>query len=234
MSLSSKGKRLCNEDFLSVSGGAYIICDGVGGSAKGEIASKLACEAISNYFLHLSHGIPQKQDVMDAIINAEDAFTKYVAKHPESNGMATTLALLHIFGPVAMMAHAGDSRIYHVRNGTILYQTKDHSLINDLIDAGYIREEEAKWHTQRSVITRAIQGKHNPALADVKYIYDIRQNDFFILCTDGLLEGIDNHFIEKSFVCNAELGDLVKRINSMCEENADDNFSAIFIEILSS
>lgn len=93
-------------------------------------------------------------------------------------GMATTLTMAYIASSGIVLAHIGDSRIYHLRKGEILYQTEDHSLVNSLVKLGKITPEEALTHPQRNVIIRAIQGTHTPTEADIITLNDIQPDDF--------------------------------------------------------
>ena len=92
------------------------------------------------------------------LLRTELELDKIVAKNPEYKGMATTLTYLHLSPEGAIIAWAGDSRVYHIRDGKILFKTEDHSLVNQLVQAGQITEEEAAHHPQKNVILRAVIG----------------------------------------------------------------------------
>jgi len=157
-SINEIGERLNNEDALfphneevSANHRLFIVCDGVGGSKKGEIASALACESIRSYFKSFIH--PQQEFRTDfikkAVYYTEICFDEYLMENPSSKGMATTLSMLYIAPNGVFIAHAGDCRVYHIRNGKILYQTEDHSLVNSLVKTGRIQPAEAENHPQK-------------------------------------------------------------------------------------
>ena len=102
--------------------------------------------------------------------------------------MATTLTMVSVGASGITLAHIGDSRIYQFRQGEIIYQTEDHSLVNSLVKLGKISKEEALTHPQKNVIIRAIQGSEHPTEADVVLLKDIQAGDYFFMCTDGVLE----------------------------------------------
>jgi PPM family protein phosphatase len=231
--ITGVGKRQNNEDciLLSPEHGLFIVCDGVGGNNKGEIASSLACDTISNYIINNREINGESSVIQEAVRNTEGAFLEYISTHPESEGMATTLSCLQLYDNAAVIAHIGDSRVYHIRNGKIIFKTEDHSLVNEYIASGFIRPEEAKNHPKKNVITRAIQTNGGHTEAETKQIEDIQASDYFILCSDGLLEGIDDPFIEANFLANSILSEICVQIEELCLENSNDNYSGIFIKV---
>ena len=172
--VSEKGGRLNNEDSIfplpetaNSNQNLFLVCDGVGGAEKGEIASSLACESFQTFFSTFREGEPNADFINKAIRYTEARFDDYVAIHPEAKGMATTLTMTFVGTTGITLAHVGDSRIYHFRKGEILFQTEDHSLVNSLVKLGKITHEEVTHHPQRNVIIRAIQGTDHPTEADV-------------------------------------------------------------------
>jgi PPM family protein phosphatase len=232
--ISKKGKRENNEDCTypvssQSASNLFLVCDGVGGANKGEVASSIVCKSIVEI-------IDEKPELNSEKLNkaleyAEHHLGKYLLENPDSEGMATTLTLLMIQQNAAFVGYAGDSRVYHVRDGEILFQTKDHSLINELISTGYITEEEAKTHPNRNVITRAItaDGKHTQA--DSFLITNVQAGDFFLLCSDGVLEAVNELFISKYFINNNSPQSIVNLIEQECSLKSNDNFSAIVVKI---
>lgn len=232
--ISSRGKREQNEDaFLTIEeAGIFIVCDGVGGSNKGEIASNKTCDSIKNYFKDFDSEMIGISEIKKSVIKAETFLTEYVNENPESEGMATTLSLLKLSEQKSIIAHIGDSRVYHVRDGKIIFQTVDHSLVNELVASGFIKPEDAKSHPKKNVITRAIQGNSENADPDFYEIKDLQVNDYFLLCTDGILESIDNTFIEANFISTQNLTELTNTVFEQCNAKSNDNFTAIFIKLI--
>ena len=174
----------------------FILCDGMGGHDAGEVASATVCDVMGEAILNDGHddkGEFTDKDLSDALGAAYDALDK------KDNGsvkkMGTTMTFLKLHDAGATMAHIGDSRVYHIRPGKngdetrILYQSEDHSLVNDLVKMGELTHEEARHSSQKNVITRAMQPLLNPRpKAEVYKTSDIKAGDFFYLCSDGMLE----------------------------------------------
>lgn len=230
-SIHEFGKRQNQEDSLfpkvvTDSDRLFIICDGMGGHARGEVASSTVCEVISQSIRsQWKADEPLTDDLLlQAITNAYDALDAQDGS--EERKMGTTLALLCLHANGATVAHIGDSRVYQFRPGQgIVFRTEDHSLVNDLVKIGEITQEEAMHHPQKNVITRAMQ-PHQPqrAKADIKHLTDIRPGDYFFLCSDGMLEQTsdDNlvNIITKSGVSNQEKESQLLRLT---KDNSDNH-----------
>ncbi len=229
--IHQKGKRANNEDYFLANPekNIFIVCDGVGGSNKGEEASKLASSSFMD-FLASKENI-DKTALDNALKHTEQTFDQFVSENPESNGMATTLTFLHFKENKAIIAHCGDSRVYHIRNGVILFQTIDHSFVQELVSSGYITAEAALTHPKKNQITRAIQGTRKSTSLDVSILEKIEPNDIFLLCTDGILESISNNYIEDNGTLDADIDKFNEDITTQCIENSNDNFTAIIVKI---
>lgn len=184
----------------------FILCDGMGGHEKGEVASATVCEAMSQTILsRWDPDEPLSDDLLlQAIEEAYDALdTIQTNQTPPLGGgrersMGTTMTFLCFHSEGATIAHIGDSRIYQIRpshpsfggdGGGIIFKTSDHSLVNDLIKIGEITEEEAKNHPQKNVITRAMQPcQERRSKADIAHLTNIQAGDYFYMCSDGMLE----------------------------------------------
>lgn len=230
--LSEQGKRDYNEDFFFADNHSnlFLVCDGVGGSSKGEVASRKACNFFAEH-LSLTSDF-SLNGIEKTLVQCESKFDEYTSQNPDAKGMATTLTLLKLFPDKAVIGHIGDSRVYHVRNGEILFKTVDHSFVNELVASGFLTPEEAKTHPKRNQITRAVQGSENHTYIDVDVIDSVEINDYFMLCSDGILEGIDDKFIQNNFLENNSLENLKELILNNCREKSNDNFTAIVIKII--
>lgn len=173
----------------------FILCDGMGGHEKGEVASATVCETMSNCILsRWNPNEPLSDGLLQQAI--EEAYDTLDAKdNGEERKMGTTMTFVCFHGEGVTVAHIGDSRVYQLRSATkkepasIVFKTRDHSLVNDLIDIGEITEEEAKNHPQKNVITRAMQPcQERRAKASISHLTDIREGDYFYMCSDGMLE----------------------------------------------
>ncbi len=241
LALHEQGRRDGNEDSIyphihdlnrSAESRLFMVCDGVGGLEKGEEASRLACSTFAQFLIQKEWvGEPE---IAQALSNTELAMDQYIERNPEAEGMATTLTLLALHQKGATVAHVGDSRVYQVRAGQIIFRTSDHSLVNDLVARNIITKEEAVTHPQRNVILRAISGSNRPTRASISYITDIRAGDYFFLCSDGILESVTDANL--AFLLNqpgVPDEEKVAQILNLCRQNSRDNFSAYLINIRS-
>ena len=235
--ISEKGGRLNNEDSIypqpesgNTNQKLFLVCDGVGGAEKGEIASSLACESFQTYFQSFLEEDPTNEFIEKAVAYVETRFDDYILTHPSAKGMATTLTMTFIGSNGITLAHIGDSRIYHFRKGEILYQTEDHSLVNSLLKLGRITKEEAIKHPQRHVITRAIQGSKYPTESDVVFLKDVQVGDYIFMCSDGVLEHLSNDDLSTIFASN-NIDFIKDEILASCLGKARDNYSFYIIPI---
>ena len=239
-SINEIGKRFNNEDsiypskeLVNVNNRLFLVCDGVGGSNKGEVASLIACDSIQTYF----HTFLDEEKEFDpqfiekSVRYTEIRFDEYIQKNPLAKGMATTLCLLFFAPEGIYLTHAGDSRIYQFRNGKIIFKTEDHSLVNSMIKSGRINPEDANKHPQKNVIYRAIQGSHSPVEIDVATITDVLPNDEFLMCTDGITEVWTDDDLCAIFSTNISSEEKMNTIREHCREKARDNYSAYLIPI---
>jgi protein phosphatase len=220
----------------------FILCDGMGGHDAGEVASATVCEAMSADILARrsdAEGEFTDEDFLHALDAAYDALDKH--DNDAVKKMGTTMTFLKLHQGGATVAHLGDSRVYHIRPGKtgddtqICFVTEDHSLVNDLVRAGEITHEEARHSKQKNIITRAMQpGQERRCKADIHHITDIRPNDYFYLCSDGMLEqdemedgtSLRNIFSDEG----PSPEDKVRILIGATDENRD-NHSALIIHI---
>ena len=235
---SHKGKREKNEDAIfpalnkaNISDRSFIICDGVGGRRKGEIAASLAAFEFGKYIDdHSSISPIDKEYLEKGLKTVESKITQFIKDQPECQGMATTLALLHFDDLGAVFAWVGDSRIYQFRKGKIIYQTQDHSLVNELVQQGHISQEEALIHPKRNIILRAIKGLHDPTQLDFYRSQDIKAGDRFLVCSDGVLESFTDGELNRVFA-NKKMETVFQTIVKKCEQDSVDNFSGYLVEV---
>lgn len=235
------GGRPNNEDSIypatgkaGVNDRLFLVCDGVGGQHKGEVASALACETISRFFFENQSENISEAYVAHAVRAAHHAFRQTEEAYAGAKGMATTMTLLYLNESGAALAHLGDSRIYQVRDGHIIYRTKDHKWVNELVESGVITQEQAREHPKKNVITRVITASRLDQ-PDYVFLSDVRKDDFFFLCTDGVLERMYEELLEYHLRADsdnhAESADILEAIRSECADKTRDNFSAYLIKI---
>lgn len=217
----------------------FILCDGMGGHDAGEVASATVCEAMSSSVLSHNDADSNFSNAMfqEALNAASDALDKKDTGAVKKMGTTMTFLKLHEKG--CTIAHMGDSRVYHIRQGAdaesteIVSVTRDHSLVNDLIKAGELTEEEAKHSRQKNVITRALQPHMEVRPnAEVLNTVDVKPGDYFYLCSDGMLEEMDDDNIRYFF--SEAAGTDEERVEKLRQSTKDnkDNHSAIIVHIL--
>lgn len=220
----------------------FILCDGMGGHEKGEVASQTVCEAMGESVMKQcpdAEGVFTDEILQKALSDALDALDK--KDDGSEKKMGTTMTFLKLHKDGATIAHIGDSRVYHIRSGAtagdtkILFQTCDHSLVNDLVKSGNLTPEEAKNFERKNVITRAMQPNlERRPRADIYHTDDIKAGDYFMLCSDGILEQMEDENIR--FIFSGESpniatdADRVEMIRKVTADNKD-NHTAFIIHI---
>lgn len=212
----------------------FLVCDGMGGHEKGEVASATVCDAMSNYILqHWSPEQPLSDEVIkEALSAAYDELDKM--DNGELRKMGTTMTFLCFHADGVTVAHIGDSRVYQIRPNTkeIIHKTRDHSLVNDLIAIGEITEEEALTHPQKNVITRAMQPGLDPRpKADIKHLNDVKPGDVFYMCTDGMLEQTPDENVLNILALDKTNEELVEILTNVTANNHD-NHTAYIIRVM--
>ena len=179
-----------NEDSYLVQSPLFCVCDGMGGHAAGEVASSIAVETIAKT-------APQSADAarLAAAVEAANAAVIEAALNGLGKpGMGCTATCAYIENDTIAIAHVGDSRAYLLHEGTLIRVTRDHSYVEELVDAGEITADEARVHPNRSVITRALGS--DPAMYADHFTLHIEEGDRLILCSDGLSSMIPDSDIE--------------------------------------
>ena len=216
----------------------FILCDGMGGHEKGEVASATVCEVMNKTILSVwNPSGPLSDEIFQKALAA--AYDALDAKdNGEERKMGTTMTFVCLHADGATVAHIGDSRVYQLRpakNGNpakIVFRTQDHSLVNDLVKIGEITEEEAKHHPQKNVITRAMQPcQEHRAKADIAHLTDIHPGDYFYMCSDGMLEETTDENILNIITMPGKTDDeKIEMLRNVTEENKD-NHTAYLIHI---
>jgi len=235
-------KRDHNEDSFLVNEdiGLYVVCDGMGGHAGGETASRLAVQTIEKELISAKLRIddpfsakaslpesPLAGALREAVEGACAAVFRSSRANPELAGMGTTCISLLVQGEHAIVGHVGDSRAYLVRDGQVWQLSEDHSLVNEQVRAGLLTEEEAKHSRLKNIITRSV-GFEEDVLVDVVGV-ETRSGDKFLLCSDGLSNLIDNDEIRDALV-QTELDQVPEMLIQLANSRGgDDNITVIAV-----
>jgi serine/threonine protein phosphatase PrpC len=237
-------KRKGNEDSLVANPEQrlFVVADGMGGHAAGEIASKVAVDSI-NEFVCLTSGDEEitwpfglddtisydGNRLKTAVRFANRKVLEATKEKSEYEGMATTVAAVLVDGATANLAHVGDSRIYLYRDGTLEQLTSDHSWVNEQLQSGIISAEQARTHPLRNVVTRALGGKADLQV-DVQ-THDVKAEDLLIVCSDGLTTMVPDEHIAR--LLSEAAGDVDKAADSLvAEANArggEDNITVLVL-----
>ena len=213
----------------------FIVADGMGGHNAGEVASaksrEFSCEFIRNASLVNS---PTSQDILDILTAAahaaNNAVFKYGTSDPACYGMGTTFSACSIVGTTLAAAHIGDSRIYTVGAGHIAQITTDHTVVQEMVQAGSLTPQEAKTHPRRNIITRVL-GCDADITAD-GFLHDLTGVDSVLLCSDGLTDMLSDDVILKLVSQNASAESRAEAlINAANDQGGIDNISAIIIDV---
>lgn len=227
-------KRPSNEDAFgfSVEQGVYLVCDGMGGAAAGEIASSLAVDEM----LHLLSGraggarelAPMPQLAEEAIGAANEAIFSRSQRNEKLSGMGTTLVGLLVEERRVWVLNIGDSRCYRLRNRRLEQMTQDHSLVEEQVRMGRMTRSEALRSPLRNVITRALgtQGRVTPDIFEV----EAEPGDLFLLCSDGLTRELTDALIESMLAINLPLDALCARLVEAAKKaGGHDNITCILV-----
>jgi PPM family protein phosphatase len=233
LSFHEKGKRPRNEDNIYPQTGqataentVYLVCDGVGGAINGDIASRMVSDAFGQAFENKKADDKSLQAILSQVQKQID---DYLLENPDSKGMGTTLTFLQFHSEGATIAHAGDSRVYHIRGNSILFCTSDHSLVNELKKQGMLEEAE---NAKSNVITRALQGDSVKKIElDTHRISDIQADDYFLLCSDGVWGALSDEDLLAILQKKRTNIEKLKDIEQLCEQFSKDNYSAYLIQI---
>ena len=238
-------KRKGNEDAYAVDAGhgLYVIADGMGGHAAGEVASRIAVDAIVEFVTQTAGN----QEItwpfgLDETISYDGNRLKTAVRHAnrlvleatresaDLEGMATTVAGVLVEGDIANLAHVGDSRIYLWSGGEMTLLTSDHSWVNEQIQTGVISPEQARSHPLRNVVTRALGGRAD-LLVDIQ-ARTMKSGEVLLLCSDGLTTMIADEEIAATLESSG--GDIVKGARALVDESnergGEDNITVVLVK----
>ena len=231
--LTDRGrKRPTNEDAFgfSVEHGVYVVCDGMGGAAAGEIASSLAVDEILNHLTaNRETGVPLPQWAEKAVCAANDAVYSRAQRNQRLHGMGTTLVSLVVEESRAWVFNVGDSRGYRLRSGRLEQVTLDHSLVEEQVRIGRMTQAEALRSPLRNVITRAL-GTQNCVTPD-RFELETEPGDVFLLCSDGLTRELTDPIIESILKGSGPLEDRCAQLIERAKKaGGHDNITCILVQ----
>ncbi|MDE5540172.1 MAG: Stp1/IreP family PP2C-type Ser/Thr phosphatase [Bacilli bacterium] len=237
--LTDTGKvRTHNEDSVTILKNAsneylMIVADGMGGHRKGEVASSMAIAALGTRFNKIS-SIGSELDAVnwlnDSVSEINKSILEYASNNPDSTGMGTTIVIALYTSNYLIFGNIGDSSGYVLKKGNLHKVTKDHTLVNLLVQAGNLTEEEAKFHPKKNVLMKALGAAEKCELD----IFDVDTTiDGILLCSDGLTNMLSDDQIEK--VLNDKELEIEEKISKLIRKcnarGGTDNISVAYLEI---
>jgi len=228
--VSDRGrKRSSNEDAygFTVEHGVYVVCDGMGGAAAGEVASSLAVDEILRLAGEAS-GVPAPQEMEDAIASANDAIFSRAQRNQKLCGMGTTMVVMVAEESHVRVFNIGDSRCYRLRKSTLEQVTLDHSHVEEQVRLGMMTRSQAETSPFRNIITRAL-GTQNEVKPDV-FELEVEPGDLFLLCSDGLTRELDDPLLESLLALDLPLADLCARlVGAANKAGGHDNITCLVV-----
>jgi PPM family protein phosphatase len=223
-------KRSSNEDAFgySVEHGVFVVCDGMGGAAAGEIASALAVDELMHLLTGRSAGASTREEGERAVTAANQAIFSRAQRNHKLSGMGTTMVLLLTDDRRAWYLNVGDSRGYRLRQEHLEQITLDHSHVEEQVRAGRMSPAEAEHHPLRNVITRAL-GTQSEVTPDV-FELETEPGDLFLLCSDGLTRELSDPLIESILRLDLPLDQLCARlVGAANKAGGHDNITCLLV-----
>lgn len=223
-----------NEDSLILvpDRGIFVVADGMGGHAAGEVASEMAVRFVARELESL-RGLTDEQvaeRMRGAIRTANGAIFQRTLTEHDKRGMGTTVTALTLFGTRFLIGQVGDSRAYLLRDSRLSQLTKDHSYVQEQVDAGYLTPEQARTHPYSNVITRCV-GANSDVMPDI-YVGTVKASDVFLLASDGLTGMLEDYQLQELLspdrMPQEEVDALIAEAN---RHGGLDNITAIIVRV---
>ncbi|MEP7346292.1 MAG: Stp1/IreP family PP2C-type Ser/Thr phosphatase [Gemmatimonadaceae bacterium] len=225
-----------NEDSFyahaSKESGLFIVADGMGGHAAGEVASEMAVQIVSRELSPLGdlHSEGARSRVAESVRVSNRAIYERTIAESDKQGMGTTVSLLVMSGSRFLIGQVGDSRIYLLRDGALKQLTKDHSYVQEQVDAGFLTPEQARYHPYSNVITRCV-GASEEVEPDT-YTGEVKAGDVYLVASDGLTGMVDDRRIQQLLLSRATAGRVVDALIAEANYRGGlDNITAIVVQV---
>lgn len=223
-----------NEDsyLMTAERGLFIVADGMGGHAAGEVASDMAARIIAEEF-RPARGMSDDElmsQMIGAIRSANDAIFRRTLTEHDKRGMGTTATAMNLLPRRYLIGHVGDSRAYMLRGDTLSQLTKDHSYVQEQVDAGRLSQEDARTHPYANVITRCV-GSSSDVVPDL-YFGTLEPGDLLLLASDGLTGMLDDADVHAIMTTAAPLEEMVDTLIAGANHRGGlDNITTILVRI---
>ena len=230
--VSHVGKiRANNQDSGYAGTQLFVVADGMGGHAGGDVASAIALKRVMEADRQFASAADAEFALQSALSAANTMLAETVFEHPELTGMGTTVSAILRSGSQIAIAHIGDSRIYLLRDGTLKQITADHTFVQRLVDSGRITPEEAAVHPRRSVLMRVL-GDVDAAPEIDTTVFDVLAGDRWLLCSDGLSSYVSDDKIAQALKSLPAVKDAADRlVKESLDQGAPDNVTVVVVDI---
>ncbi|MFC8681778.1 PP2C family protein-serine/threonine phosphatase [Microbacterium ureisolvens] len=230
--ISHTGKvRSNNQDSGYAGSNLFVVADGMGGHAGGDVASSLAISRLESLDRPYDSTAEAEKALQDAISDAAVDLVDTVGARPELAGMGTTVSALIMVDDYAVIAHIGDSRIYLYRDGALTQITTDHTFVQRLVDSGRITPEEARYHPRRSVLMRVLGDMDTDPELDT-FIMPTQPGDRWLLCSDGLSGVVDDPHTAKALGLGLAPGRTADNLlKQALDGGAPDNVTIVIVDV---
>jgi protein phosphatase len=213
--------------------GIFVVADGMGGHAAGEVASEMAVQIVTRELAQLRDLRDGRaaQLMKEALRRANRAIFERTMTEVDKQGMGTTVSALVLAGRRYLIGQVGDSRVYLLRDGVLRQITKDHSYVQEQVDAGFLTPEQARYHPYSNVITRCV-GASDDVEPD-HYQGDVRPGDIFLVASDGLTGMVDDRRLQHLLMARAEPARMVDALITEANGRGGlDNITAIVVKVI--
>jgi serine/threonine protein phosphatase PrpC len=228
--------RAGNEDSLYADAnawrGLFIVADGMGGHAAGEVASEMAVQIVERELQSVKdlHDDTAIERMVHALKEANSKIFERTLSEADKQGMGTTSSVLMLGGSRYVIGQVGDSRIYMLRDGSLSQVTRDHSYVQEQVDAGYLTPEQARYHPYSNVITRCVGASEN--VEPDTYTGEVKAGDVFLVASDGLTGMVDDRRLHQILLARVKPAQMVDALISEANGRGGlDNITAIVIKV---
>lgn len=229
-SITSKGERAVNEDFLGVSVTperlAFVLCDGLGGHGKGDIASQFVVA-------QMRERLEQSDSIEESILWSQNALLDKQEQEHAGEAMKTTVTCLTISGSSARFGHVGDSRVYYFEKSKYILRSQDHSVPQMLVLCGEIKEKDIRYHEDRNRLLRVMGSEWDSPKYQMVDNIQLSNRSSFLLCSDGFWEHITEKMMSKTLKKAKTPEEWLASMEKIVLENGRgtnmDNYSAIAV-----
>ncbi len=214
--------------------GLFVVADGMGGHAAGEVASEMAVQILVRDLAAVRDLTSEdsRRKVAEALRRANSAIFQRTTTEIDKQGMGTTASVLLLGNARYIIGQVGDSRVYLLRDGALQQITKDHSYVQEQVDAGVLTPEQARYHPYSNVITRCVGAGAD--VAPDTYAGEVRNGDIFLVASDGLTGMVDDRRLQQLLMVRASPGRIVDALISEANGRGGlDNITAIIVQIVS-